>query len=193
MERLQKIDRMDAEIYAEASGQPIDRILELMDESTLLDAEAALDMGFVHAIEGQGGQTGRSEDWHEVAQFVVNHDLDILSPAGQAPDAVLSRALTEYDAVQSSDYPPTKAPPGGWPEVSGAESEELRRRESGQLERLAWRLRAYDVGAAPDPRFAPVAADWRCDTCGARNFHPPGQHGRPTPCAACAHISRKDQ
>ena len=50
IELLDKIDKILARTYADKTGMPIDKILELMENETWLDAEEALEMGFIDTI-----------------------------------------------------------------------------------------------------------------------------------------------
>lgn len=50
VELLDKIDKLLARTYADKTGMPIDKCLELMENETWLDAEEAHEMGFVDVI-----------------------------------------------------------------------------------------------------------------------------------------------
>jgi hypothetical protein len=183
--RLHTIDLMDARIYAEASGQTVEDMLALMDESAVLNSCQALENGFVHEIiDEPGGEIIPPEIWHETARGVVAHGLATL--ADQTPEAVQARGAAIYAAGQIEDYPLPTAPPGGWPLTTAAESAELRRRHQDQLSRLDRRLAGFAYGGGPDPRRVPIEAAWTCAECGAVNFSPPrGQDGRINLCINC--------
>lgn len=50
IELLDKIDKLLARTYADKTGMPIEKCIELMENETWLDAEECLEMGFIDSI-----------------------------------------------------------------------------------------------------------------------------------------------
>jgi len=174
--RLRDCDRLDAEIYAKASGQSVTAVLELMDRNTLLNAAQAVSLGFAHKVlDEAGGETRPQQTWDLTAASVISSSMSGL--VDQSPAARQSRAEGVYRAVMLTPYP---VPPAS--HATPAESAELRSRTLPLFGRLARRLQAVTLGVAPDPRRSPLTASWRCTICGQINFSPPGRDGRPTLC-----------
>lgn len=182
--RLRDLDLVDAKIYAQASGQPVEFILELMSRSAVLDANQALEMGFVHSIvDAPGGRIIPDEVWHRTATGVARKALR--NRRDRNPETVRRDAELFCQAVQLADYPPESKQYRGY---KPAALTKLLQRETEQIARVERRLHRFANGLSPDPRIPrrmyPLNSTWRCE-CGAVNYHPPGHDGQATICNTC--------
>jgi ATP-dependent protease ClpP protease subunit len=192
-DQLRELDALNAKIYAEATGQTIESIFDLMDKSAVLDASEAVALGFADQIVDQpGGLLSEPEVWHKTAAYMAQRGIDHLDRCERKnPADVQAIGLSRYTADHLPDAFPCDAPAASRPLVTASEREELRRRHRDLFCRLKMRLYSFGQGCAPDPRKSPVSAVWACQKCNAENFHPPGRDGRPAPCTTCKNEEMK--
>lgn len=172
--RLAELDTLAVELYASATGQRPEVIRALLAEETLLTADKALELGFVHELVPGEVEPAPAFSWTRTALAVATWPL---ARQADAPGTRALHAEAEYHAVMSGALPPRPANPA----VGAAELAEVHRRHAELFQRTQRSLLRSLATGAP---YRPVAPYWRCE-CGARNYSQPTVAGRLSICHHC--------
>lgn len=172
--RLAEHDALAVQVYAEATGQPPERIRELLADETTLTAQQCLELGFVHELIPGDAEPAPDVTWTQTAEQVARMAL---AAHDATPEAIERRGEGTYQAVMSTPLTPSPATP----DTSADDLAEIKRRHRDLFMRTQRSLLRSLATGAP---YRPVAPYWRCE-CGAKNFTPPAAAGRPSLCHNC--------
>ena len=183
-------DAAVAAIYQERTDLSLERVYELLDGETTLDAKQALTLGFADEILGEPQDVVHSTTPERTAlgclQFEdASRTLAVRTQCNYARP-VARRHPGAAAVLDASIKQKPKIPPGLEAKAFSRFCEN-ERRETEIRRALAARLRrVIDRGGHIT---WPVRVDWRCRNCGKTNFHPPAQNKLATPCRTCGATS----